>query len=173
MTQIEYYVVPGVLTKKQQEKVIAVMRAVTLGMEVTRFLQAAILINRSLQPRADVQLAAKIQTPSTVSPTHIIAVNRSLFPVGETVEVVRRADMEARVAHLVAEIARLRVVEGEMHLLEEVCAFYANDEDRFINADGNAEPYGMIPTDVGMKARSARARFMAREKAAQAAGGEA
>lgn len=56
------------------------------------------------------------------------------------------------------EVARL---EAEMHLLEEVCAFYADDEDRVLRED--AEPY-CIPTDVGMKARSARHRFREREK---------
>lgn len=49
----------------------------------------------------------------------------------------------------------------ELELLEEVCAFYANDEDRCIKDEG--EPYGSIPTEVGLKARSARRRFMDRE----------
>jgi len=49
---------------------------------------------------------------------------------------------------------------AEVHLLEEVCAFYANDEDRYLNG---GEPY-CIPTEVGMKARSARQRFLDREK---------
>jgi hypothetical protein len=57
-----------------------------------------------------------------------------------------------------------------LHLLEEVCAFYANDEDRFLKDDG--EPYGSIPTEVGMVARAARARFNARERAAIATQGE-
>lgn len=51
----------------------------------------------------------------------------------------------------------------EVHLLEEVCAFYANDEDRYLKAEGRAEPYGLIPTAVGMKARCARQRFLERE----------
>jgi hypothetical protein len=50
---------------------------------------------------------------------------------------------------------------GELHLLEEVCAWYANDEDRYLNEDG--EPYGSFPTEVGLKARSARERFNRRE----------
>ncbi|MGQ3018763.1 hypothetical protein [Phenylobacterium sp.] len=57
---------------------------------------------------------------------------------------------------------RTKALEEEVHLLEEVCAFYANDEDQFLD-DG--EPYGTIPTEVGLKARSARSRFMAREAA--------
>jgi hypothetical protein len=48
---------------------------------------------------------------------------------------------------------------AELHLLEEVCAIYANDEDRYLRDDG--EPY-CIPPEVGMKARSARARYNAR-----------
>ena len=50
----------------------------------------------------------------------------------------------------------------ELHLLEEVCAFYANDEDAVL--DDTGEPYGSIPTEVGMAARSARRRFQEREK---------
>jgi len=57
---------------------------------------------------------------------------------------------------------KLTDVEGELHLLEEVCAFYANDEDAAIDGD---EPYGSIPTEVGLKARSARKRFRDREAA--------
>lgn len=49
----------------------------------------------------------------------------------------------------------------EIHLLEEVCAFYANDEDRYLA--GKGEAYGLVPVDVGMKARSARKRFLERE----------
>jgi hypothetical protein len=54
-------------------------------------------------------------------------------------------------------------LQAELWLLEEVCAFYANDEDRYLKAEGLAEPYGLIPTPVGMKARSARKRFLERE----------
>jgi hypothetical protein len=50
---------------------------------------------------------------------------------------------------------------AELHLLEEVCAFYANDEDEYLKGEG--EPYGGIPTEVGLKARSARHRFVERE----------
>lgn len=50
---------------------------------------------------------------------------------------------------------------AEVHLLEEVCSWYANDEDRYLNEDG--EPYGSFPTEVGLKARSARKRFQQRE----------
>jgi hypothetical protein len=50
---------------------------------------------------------------------------------------------------------------GELYLLEEVCAWYASDEDRYLNEDG--EPYGSFPTEVGLKARSARKRFEQRE----------
>jgi len=60
-------------------------------------------------------------------------------------------------------------LEAELHLLEEVCAFYANDEDRYIRSRG--EPYGSIPTEVGMKARSARHRFNEREASAEADAG--
>lgn len=52
----------------------------------------------------------------------------------------------------------------ELHLLEEVCAFYANDEDAFNRED--AEPFGSIPVEVGMKARQARERFIEREERA-------
>ena len=50
---------------------------------------------------------------------------------------------------------------AELHLLEEVCAFYANDEDRYLEGDG--EPFGSFPTEVGLKARAARHRFNERE----------
>jgi hypothetical protein len=53
----------------------------------------------------------------------------------------------------------------ELHILEEVCAFYANDEDSF-NREGG-EPFGSIPTEVGMKARQARERFIEREESAK------
>ena len=56
---------------------------------------------------------------------------------------------------------------AEVHLLEEVCARYADDEDRHLA--GNGEAYGSIPAEAGMKARAARKRFKAREAAAQAA----
>jgi len=58
--------------------------------------------------------------------------------------------------------ARIEALEAEVRLLEEVCTFYANDEDQFL---GDGEPYGTIPTEVGLKARSARSRFVAREAA--------
>lgn len=51
---------------------------------------------------------------------------------------------------------------AELHIVEEVCAFYANDEDGF-NREGG-EPYGSIPTEVGMRARQARERFIEREE---------
>lgn len=51
----------------------------------------------------------------------------------------------------------------ELWLLEEVCAFYANDEDRYLKSGGSSEPYGLIPTEVGMKARMARQRFLDRD----------
>ena len=66
-----------------------------------------------------------------------------------------------RVAALEAQLALLpaspKEVLAELHLLEEVCAFYANDEDR---AAKGGEPYGSIPTEVGLKARSARQRYL-------------
>ncbi|MBV1823343.1 hypothetical protein [Komagataeibacter oboediens] len=68
---------------------------------------------------------------------------------------VRRADMEAHAA----------VQNAEIHLLEEVLAFYVKDEDRYLKEEGEA--YGSIPTDVGIKARSAARRFHAREQAAK------
>ncbi|MGS0649104.1 hypothetical protein ACU81Q_15920 [Komagataeibacter melomenusus] len=105
---IEYYVVPKELTKGEQEQVLKILCVIPPDMRVIRFLQAARAVGRPIQTCADVQLAAKIQTPSTVSPTHIIAVNRSLFPVGETVEVVRRADMEAQVTALNMKITQLK-----------------------------------------------------------------
>lgn len=57
---------------------------------------------------------------------------------------------------------------GELHLLEEVCAFYANDEDTFNHEGG--EPFGSIPTEVGMKARQARERFIEREERTNTSG---
>jgi len=54
-------------------------------------------------------------------------------------------------------------LQAEVYLLEEVCAFYANDEDRYLKSEGASEPYGSIPTSVGMKARSERKRFLDRE----------
>ncbi|WP_219097766.1 hypothetical protein [Pseudomonas sp. UMAB-40] len=56
----------------------------------------------------------------------------------------------------------------ELHLLEEVCAHYANDEDAFNREDG--EPFGSIPTLVGMKARQARERFIEREERTNTSG---
>lgn len=50
---------------------------------------------------------------------------------------------------------------AELHLLEEVCTFYTNDEDSF-NREGG-EPFGSIPVEVGMKARQARERFIQRD----------
>ncbi|AZV39950.1 hypothetical protein [Komagataeibacter xylinus] len=174
-TETELYVVPGRLTDEEETN----MRSKLLGGPILgpadMFSRMVGIVGTPIQPCADVETVCVALPEFEVK---IDAVGATLVyqphiksPNGHDVELVRRDDMEARVAHLVAEIARLRVVEGEMHMLEEVCAFYANDEDRFIKADGNAEPYGMIPTNVGMKARSARVRFMAREKAAQAAGG--
>ncbi|UTC28103.1 hypothetical protein GURKE_00710 [Brevundimonas phage vB_BpoS-Gurke] len=58
------------------------------------------------------------------------------------------------------DIATLR---AELHLLEEVCACYADDEDAYL--DGHGEPFGSITTECGMKARQARARWRAREEA--------
>lgn len=81
--------------------------------------------------------------------------------VFEDVPLVRRTDMEAQVA----------VRDAEMHLLEEVLAFYVKDEDRYLKEEGEA--YGSIPTDVGIKARSAASRFHAREQAAKHERGEA
>ncbi|MFT8789028.1 hypothetical protein [Komagataeibacter saccharivorans] len=74
---------------------------------------------------------------------------------------VRRADMEA---HMAAQNA-------EMHLLEEVLAFYVKDEDRYLKEEGEA--YGSIPTDVGILARLAAGRFHTREQAAKHEGGAA
>ncbi|EGG74647.1 hypothetical protein SXCC_04751 [Gluconacetobacter sp. SXCC-1] len=126
------------------------------------------------QPCADVKSVAWMTKASKHTPTVCRDVTVNVpYDRCNYDDLVFRTDMEVQLAARDEEIARLRVVEAEMHLLEEVCTFYANDEDRFIKADGNAEPYGMIPTDVGMKARSARARFMAREQAAQEAGGQA
>lgn len=52
---------------------------------------------------------------------------------------------------------------SELELLEEVCARYADDEDAYLGDEG--EPFGSITTECGMKARSARRRFRAREAA--------
>ncbi|KJS36091.1 MAG: hypothetical protein VR70_14495 [Rhodospirillaceae bacterium BRH_c57] len=60
--------------------------------------------------------------------------------------------------------AGLGDIATEVELMQEVLAFYANDEDRFLREDG--EPFGSIPTEVGMKARQHRASFQRRESAA-------
>ena len=60
---------------------------------------------------------------------------------------------------------------AEQHLLEEVCAFYSDDEDKF-NREGG-EPFGSIPVEVGMKARQARERFIERAAAATNTSGRA
>ena len=65
--------------------------------------------------------------------------------------------------HLIEENERLT---AEIHLLDEVCARYADDEDAFLECGG--EPFGGITTECGMKARSARSRFLTR----QALGGQ-
>ncbi|AQU87386.1 hypothetical protein B0W47_07765 [Komagataeibacter nataicola] len=160
----QYYIVPAQLTYPQRE---AFYHALDSVKSVE---QAVATIGTPIPPCADVETVGYLVDEWDHG--GYVTAQKPLCRSKMPKELVRRADMEAHVAHLSAEIARLRVVEAEMHLLEEVCAFYANDEDRFIKADGNAEPYGMIPTDVGMKARSARARFMAREQAAQEAGGK-
>lgn len=209
-TDRQMYLVQGEVSEEQASEIatiIALNTSKKIGVH-----QALRTIGTPIPPCGDVETVC-VSLPTLYDCLRDF--NRAqVFPVslrsanGTDIELVRRTDMEARLAiqertvkttmraldaktdHYLtvrnerdvlkeqiaekdAEIAHLRVVEAEMHLLEEVCAFYANDEDRFIKADGNAEPYGMIPTDVGMKARSARARFMAREQAAQDAGGDA
>jgi hypothetical protein len=67
-----------------------------------------------------------------------------------------------KIAALTAENSGL---QAELHLLEEVCAFYVDDEHRH---PAGGEAYGSIPTPVGMKARHARERFREREAAAGA-----
>lgn len=65
-------------------------------------------------------------------------------------------------------------IAAEWELMQEVLAFYANDEDRYMKAavayeegrdppDDAGEPFGSIPTEVGMKARQHRAAFQRRE----------
>lgn len=49
---------------------------------------------------------------------------------------------------------------NELHLLEEVCARYADDEEAYLRDDG--EPFGTISTECGLKARAARKRYLAR-----------
>ena len=51
--------------------------------------------------------------------------------------------------------------QAELELLEEVCAIYVSDEDRYLKDGGEA--YGLIPTECGMKARTAARRFHERE----------
>ena len=70
-------------------------------------------------------------------------------------------DTERANAQMLEEI---KTLNAELALLEEICWFYTRDEDRFIKEEG--EPYGSIPTDCGMKARSAARRFVNRERAA-------
>lgn len=74
----------------------------------------------------------------------------------------------ARVGLMAWALAALKAnpAVAELHLLEEVCAFYTNDEDKFNRGDG--EPFGSIPVEVGMKARQARERFIEREARATA-----
>lgn len=52
-------------------------------------------------------------------------------------------------------------IAHEWELMQEVLALYANDEDRASKGDG--EPFGTIPTEAGMKARTHRAAFRRRE----------
>lgn len=49
----------------------------------------------------------------------------------------------------------------QLELLDDTLALYATDEDRFLRSQG--EPYGSIPTEAGMVARSARYRVQLRE----------
>lgn len=58
---------------------------------------------------------------------------------------------------------RIETLEAELALLDEVCARYADDEDRTIR--GHSEPFGTISTECGLKARAARKRFRDREAA--------
>lgn len=82
--------------------------------------------------------------------------------VGRLRERSQNAEQRALNETLRAKAAEEQVgtLLAELHLLEEVCGFYANDEDATLSGD---EPYGSIPTEVGLKARAARARFLARE----------
>lgn len=50
---------------------------------------------------------------------------------------------------------------SELHLLEEVCARYTDDEDAYLRDEG--EPFGTISTECGLKARAARKRYLERE----------
>lgn len=66
--------------------------------------------------------------------------------------------------------AGLADIATEWELMQEVLAFYANDEDEFLRDVG--EPYGGIPTEAGMKARQHRAAFQRRKAAAPVLAGE-
>lgn len=61
--------------------------------------------------------------------------------------------------------AGLPDIAREVELMQEVLAFYANDEERYLRENG--EPYGSIPSEVGMKARQHRAAFQRREVTAR------
>jgi hypothetical protein len=67
---------------------------------------------------------------------------------------------------------------AEWERMQEVLAFYADAEDNYLKGaiayeegrdppDDVGEPFGRIPTEVGMKARQHRASFLKREAAAR------
>lgn len=79
----------------------------------------------------------------------------------ETTAQLRRTCLLLRSRFPNAELAgRILALIGAYEALELVCAAYADDEDRFNRGAG--EPYGSIPTEVGLVARSARRRFRER-----------
>jgi hypothetical protein len=76
------------------------------------------------------------------------------------------AQMAARIAELEALLggsppAAPKELLAELSVLEDVCAAYARDEDRYLAGEG--EPYGSIPTEIGMKARFVLRRVKERE----------
>lgn len=159
-----YYVLPRELTCSQRENFYHAMdRVMTLE-------QVFAIIG------TPIPLCADVETVCYITPRRLDLIREqqarptaAFASVGATpscmghgdIPLVRRTDMEAQVA----------VRDAEMHLLEEVLAFYVKDEDRYLKEEGEA--YGSIPTDVGIKARSAASRFHAREQAAKHERGEA
>lgn len=77
----------------------------------------------------------------------------------ERAEIARTLDLAAdRLSRIQEENERLR---AEQALADETLGLYATDEDEYLSGDG--EPYGSIPTEAGMFARSRRRRHQERE----------
>lgn len=100
-TETTMYLVPGEVSDEQASEaatIIALNTSKKIGVH-----QAVCMIGTPIQPCEDVKIAAVIRAPSSVTPTVTRAIRRSLFPAGVDVELVRRTDMEAQVAKVIAE----------------------------------------------------------------------